>query len=277
MFGPGGSDIGALRGDPHPRAEAQLGEDVRDVALDRPQRDLQPPGRHSRRSTQRSGRDPTGRAGPGSAGPHQQEDEERVAAARSRTAEGSAERHAPSRSRTSSPTSTGSMGGRTWQGAETAGGVERRAYARRRGRPIDAVSSRGRRRRTAGPAQPGTRGPPVRRRSQPGGCRPAGRQQLCGDREAVPQAAVVPTRAGHHVVGDEGISGQPVQQDTPGTVGTQVRYRPGSTDRGLDVSGSAGGPPATRTRAARSAAARAAGSASWRRPPRRSGPSRAVR
>ncbi len=164
---------------------------------------------------------------------------------------GSAERHAPSRSRTSSPTSTGSMGGRTWQGAETAEGVERRAYARRRGRPIDAVSSRGRRRRTAGPAQPGTRGPPVRRRSQPGGCRPAGRQQLCGDREAVPQAAVVPTRAGHHVVGDEGISGQPVQQDTHGAVGTRVRYRPGSTDRGLDVSGSAGGPPATRTRAAR--------------------------
>ena len=227
MFGPGGSDIGALRGDLRPGAEVELGEDVRDVALDRPRRDLQPPGRHSRRSTQRSGRDPTGRAGPGSAGPHQQEDEERVAAARSRTAE------------TRCP----------------AGGV------------VDAQQDRPR-------LAPGfhlcagevSRVGAVRRGAS-----------SCDHCEAVPQAAVVPTRAGHHVAGDEGIGRQPVQQDTAGTVGTQVWYRPGSTDRGLDVSGSAGGPPATRTRAARSAAARAADSASWRRPPRRSGPSRAVR
>ncbi len=38
---------------------------------------------------------------------------------------------------------------------------------------------------------------------------------LRGDREAVPQAAVVRTRAAHHVAGDEGIGGQPVQQDAP--------------------------------------------------------------
>lgn len=246
MFGPGGSDIGALRGDLRPGAEVELGEDVRDAALDRPRRDLQPPGRHSRRSTQRSGRDPTGRAGPGSAGPHQQEDEERVAAARSRTAEGSAERHAPSRSRTCSPTSTGSMGGRTWQATETAEGVERLAHARRRGRPIDAVSNRGRR----------------RAHSRTG---PAWHQ---GSTCALARRTTWPATRGS---AGSRSSRTPRHRRNPGS------YRPGSTDRGLDVSGSAGGPPATRTRAAPSAAAPAAGSASWRRPPRRSGPPRAVR
>ena len=246
MFGPGGSDIGALRGDPHPGAEAQLGEDVRDVALDRPRRDLQPPGRHSRRSTQRSGRDPTGRAGPGSAGPHQQEDEERVAAARSRTAEGSAERHALSRSRTCSRRPPG-----PWVGG--------------RGR-----APKPQRESSGGPTPGGGAGRSTR-------CPAGGVVDAQQDRPSLAPGVHLCARAAHHVAGDEGIGGQPVQQDTSGTVGTQVRYRPGSTDRGLDVSGSAGGPPATRTRAARSAAARAAGSASWRRPPRRSGPSRAVR
>lgn len=234
-------------------------------------------GRYPRRSTRRSGRDPTGRAGPGSTGPPQQEDEERVAAARSRTAE--RVRRAPCAQPLAHELPDVQRvhgwedvaGSRNRGGSRAAGPRQAAGQADRRVvQPVGVVDARQDRPGLA----PGVH---LCERSQPGGCRPAGRQQLRGDREAVPQAAVVPTRAAHHVAGDEGIGGQPVQQDTHGTVGTRVRYRPGSTDRGLDVSGSAGGPPATRTRAARSAAAPAAGSASWRRPPRRSGPPRAVR